>query len=260
MYLVFDIGRTHTRIAVSGDGENLDKVEIIDTSTDFPQALSSFKQLTTQLSSGQKITAAAVGVRRLNHPTIPLWSGENLKESLEKLLNTTVYLENDAALAGLGEAIYGAGKGKKIVAFLTVSTGIGGARIVDGKIDQNIMGFEPGNQIISQDPIGYLEGLVSGNAIEKRFGKKGEFISDPKIWEEMAKLLAIGLNNTIVHWSPEIVVLGGSVMKSIPLEKVKINLNEVLKIYPQPPEIVKASLGDKAGLLGGLILLKQLTL
>jgi glucokinase len=49
---------------------------------------------------------------------------------------------------GLGEAVFGAGKGREIVVYMTISTGVGGARIVGGKIDASAMGFEPGHQII----------------------------------------------------------------------------------------------------------------
>ncbi len=257
MYLVFDIGGTNIRIATSQDGKTLDRIESTPTPTNFSEAMSIFKQIALKLTQGEKIKAAAGGVRRLNHPTIPLWVGEPLKQSLEKILNTAAYLENDAALAGLGEAVLGAGKGKKIVAYITVSTGIGGARIVNGSIDQNSLGFEPGNQIISLDnPPGYLEKYISGSALEKKYGVKGEKLVDPKAWDEVAKILAIGLNNVIVFWSPDIVVLGGSVAKSIPLENVNIYLKEILKIFPQVPEVVRISLGNEGGLYGALEYLK----
>src|SRR6185436_9338463 len=58
------------------------------------------------------------------------------QSELNKLFNCPVYLENDAALCGLGEASVGAGQGSKIMVYLTISTGVGGARIVGGKIDR----------------------------------------------------------------------------------------------------------------------------
>ncbi len=258
MYLVFDIGRTNTRIAVSQDGKNLDEVETTNTLENFPEAISSFKKIALKLTKGQKITKAVGGVRRLNHPTIPLWVGEPLKETLEKSLETAVYLENDSALAGLAEATVGAGKGKKIVAYITVSTGIGGVRIVSGKIDANSQGFEPGNQIINLEMGQTLESYISGDAIQKKFNQKAEQVKDSNFWDDTAKILAIGLNNTIVFWSPDVVVLGGSVTESILIDKVKLYLKDLLQIYPQIPEVVRAGLGDKGGLLGCLAYLNQL--
>lgn len=267
MYLVFDIGKTYTRLAVSQDGRKLEQIETTNTVTDFSKAMAEFKNIALKLTNGQKIKAAAGGVTTLdnrtkdklvNHPTMPLWVGEPLKETLKKSLDTEVFLENDSAMAGLGETIFGAGKDRRIVAYITVSTGVGGVRIVDQRIDQNSLGFEPGHQIINSDSLGYLEEYISGSAIEKKYGKKPEQITDKLVWELVAKNLAIGLNNTIVYWSPDIVVLGGSVMENIPLDLVKQNLNSILKIFPQIPEVVKAGLGDEKGLLGSLAYLHQL--
>lgn len=261
MYLVFDIGGTNIRIAASQDGRVLDQLDSIPTAKNFSDAISSFKKGALKLTKGEKIKAAAGGVRALdmrtkdrlvNHPTIPLWVGEPLKEELEKSLDTEVFLENDTAMAGLGEAVFGAGQGKKIVAYITISTGVGGVRIVEGKIDQSMMGFEPGQQIIDIDSPSYLERYISGDALKKRYGVEPKNLADPEIWDEIAKLLAIGLNNTIVHWSPEILILGGSVMRSIPLDIVKSYLNQYLTIFPDCPEIVLSTLGDEGGLYGAL--------
>jgi len=183
-------------------------------------------------------------------------------------LKIPVYLENDAAIVGLGEAMNGAGRGEEIIAYITVSTGIGGARIVDGKIDRNIFGFEPGHQIIDPtgmlcpmcDSAGHLEGHVSGVALEARFNKKAYEITDPQIWEEEAKWLAYGLNNTAVYWSPSVIVLGGSmIIKSpgISIERVSHHLKKTLTIFPERPRLVKAELGDIGGLYGALEILKQ---
>lgn len=260
MYLLFDIGGTHIRIAVSKDHRNLGDIIKLDTPTDFDEGIALIKKTVNELSLNEKITAAAGSVRYLDktktkiaiHPNIHLWEDKPLKQELEKTLCTTVILENDAALAGLGEATFGAGKDKTIIAFLTVGTGVGGARIVDKTIDKNALGFEPGFQIIED---GYLEDFISGDGLQKRFGKKPEDITDEKIWDEVCQYLAIGINNTVVFWSPDIVVLGGSVMKNINLAKVQTYLDKALKIFPQKPEVVKSILNDSSGLHGALALL-----
>ncbi|MFV1917705.1 MAG: ROK family protein, partial [Patescibacteria group bacterium] len=107
--------------------------------------------------------------------------------------------------------------------------------------------------------LGHLEAHISGAAVEKRYGKKPYEITDDKFWDELARLLAFGLNNTIVHWSPDVVVLGGSMMKKIgiPIDRVKFHLKKILKIFPELPEIKKAELGDLGGLHGALYYLKQ---
>ncbi len=205
----------------------------------------------------------------VNSPNLPLWNGKPLKGELKKMFGAPVMLENDTAAAGLGEATYGAGKWRNIVAYVTVSTGVGGVRVVKGNIDANTMGFEPGHQIVALGDAaqsdcavcgsaGCLEGFVSGRALQRRFGAKPEDISDENVWRDAAKMLAVGLHNTIVHWSPEIVVLGGSVMQGkIPFDEVVLSLKSRMKIFPKLPEVRKATLSDFGGLWGAIALLKR---
>lgn len=263
MYILFDIGGTNMRIVGSSDGVNLTEPIIMATPQDFDLAISTFAQAAKKLADGEGIKAACGGVRALdptkqkliNHPNFPLWVDKPLKSSLENALNAPLIMENDAALAGLGETHYGAGKNYKIVAYLTISTGVGGARIVDGKIDRNTFGFEPGQQIIGD--LGHLEKYISGPAIEERFKQKPQEIKDPRAWDEIANWLSIGLNNTIVYWSPEVVIIGGSVIDSIPMANVEYYLKEHLKMMSLPPKIEKAKLGNLGGIYGSLVFLKQ---
>ncbi len=275
-YLLFDIGGTKTRIALSTDGKSFGEPRVIPTPKEFAEGVSLFRDVALELSGGKKIKAVAGGIAGpidrektmlVNSPHIPGWIRKPLKKELQKVLGAPVYIENDAAMAGLGEAAFGKGKGKRVVVYMTVSTGVGGSRIVDGKIDESAMGFEPGHQII--DPTGslcpdcksvpgYLERYVSGSAIERRYKKKAYEISDPKVWEEEARFLAYGLNNTIVHWSPDVVILGGSVTESISVSRVRFHLRRIMKIFPNIPLIDKAVLGDFGGLYGAMYFLKNL--
>ncbi len=276
MYLLFDIGGTKTRIAFSGDGDAFGEPKVVATPEEFEKGIEQFKKAALELSGGKRIEAAAGGIagpldrektKLVKSPHVSGWVGKPLKEQLQRILNSPVYIENDAAMAGLGEASYGKGRGRDIVVYITVSTGVGGARIVNGEIDRSAMGFEPGHQIIDADGTicpecgsvpGYFEKCASGSAIERRYGKKAYEIDDPAVWEEEARLLAYGLNNTIVHWSPDIVILGGSVMRSVPLDRVRFHLRTVLKIFPEPPLLEEAVLGDFGGLYGALHFLKRL--
>ena len=269
MYLLFDIGGTSMRIAASPDGKSLSEPIIIPTPQDFEEGIKEIEETAQTLAAGEKIKAVAGGIREvldkkrcmlINDPIsskIPGWIGKPLKEKLEEALKAPVCLENDSALVGLGEAIHGSGKGHKIVAYITVSTGVGGARIVDGKVDRNCFGFEPGNQIIDYREKVYLEDLISGPALEKKFGMEPHLISDPLKWDHVAKILAVGLNNAVVHWSPDILVLGGGVIDSIPLEKVRAYLKAYLRKFPVIPLVSRAKLEDKGGLFGALEYLKQ---
>lgn len=271
MYLVFDIGGTNTRIATSSDGQNITQTKIVPTPSDFEVGIQTIKQIADELSNGQKIDAIAGGIAGpinqeksmlIKSPHIPNWIGKPFKNRLENIFNIPTILENDAILAGLGEACFGVGKDYKIVAYLTISTGVGGAKIVAGKVDPNSQGFEPGHQIIEVDgPAckcggkGHLETFVGGAYIQQKYGVKAEDLTDQTAWDEIVRYLAIGLNNSIVHWSPEILILGGSVSQSIPLDQLIKNLTYYSTILPHLPKVSKGSLGDQAGLLGALKLL-----
>ena len=277
MFLLFDIGGTKMRIAISKDGESFEETKIVSTPQDFQKGIQTLTQIGKELMNGEKIKAVAGGIAGpldkektmlLNSPNIPGWANKPLKDELEKSFEAPLQLQNDMALVGMGEALYGAGKNHRIVVYMTISTGVGGSRIINGKLDENAMGFEPGHQIIdiNSDELcgcggkGHLEALIGGNALERRYGKKPAEISDPTVWEEVAKSLAHGLHDTIVHWSPDIIILGGpTILKEIgiSLDRVQHHLKEIMTIFPEPPPLKKAELQDVGGLYGALALLKN---
>lgn len=259
MYLLFDIGGTNLRIATS-NGKTLISSKIVPTPKDFEQGIQTIKQISDELTQEGKIQAVGGGIAvvfdkekntSIKSTHLQGWVNHNIKEALEKIFGVPVKLENDTAVNGLGEAVFGAGKGSTIACVLTIGTGVGGVRIVNGKIDEKSCGFEPGHQIIVIDGKdcqcggkGHFEAYVAGSYI----GRDAD-------WDQVARYLSIGLNNTIVHWSPDIVILGGAVMKSVSLEKIKAYLEKDLTIFPKAPEIVSAKLGDKGGLYGALAML-----
>lgn len=286
MHLLFDIGGTKTRMARSKDGEHFDEPVKIDTPKDFKKAVQTFRELAQELIGNEDCIAAAGGIagplnkektKLVNSPNLSKWVDQPLKQELQAAFGVPVTLENDTAVVALGEAHYGAGKDAPIVAYMTVSTGVGGARIVHGKIDVNRHGFEIGHQIIDmdgtactqcnsrgghEDGSGHLEGYASGTALSLRMGKDPrEIPQEHHVWEELARYVAVGLNNTIVHWSPDVVVLGGSMITGdpyIPLKSIERYLQEELRIFPEIPPLKEAELEDIGGLYGALVLVKQI--
>ncbi|MFO0718887.1 MAG: ROK family protein [Candidatus Paceibacterota bacterium] len=274
MYLLFDIGGTNTRVAFSKDGKDIGEPVVFPTPQDFEEAMKAMKKALVDLGvavGSFKIACGGVpGVfdkvagSLTFSPNLPDWVGKALREKLFQSFGVPVHIENDASLVGLGEAHYGAGKGFSIVEYITVSTGVGGARIVDGKIDEKSVGFEPGQEVMTfgAENVGTssgekttFENAVSGTALEKRFGKKPKEVTDPQVWEELAEKLAFGLHNTIVLWSPDVLVLGGSMIvgdPAISVERTDFYLQKMLKIFPKPPILKKAELGALGGLWGAL--------
>lgn len=257
--ILFDIGATKTRVAFSDNLIKFEEPTIFQTKRDYEEWLGEFLRVVKDLSKDRSIFKMVGGMSR------NIFEGDygRLKKDLEasSLGEVEVLVENDSAMVGLGEAVFGAGRGFEIVAYMTVSTGVGGARIVAGKVDKKSVGFEPGKQIvdIEEGLNKTLEDLISGRALGERTGQNPKEINDPKVWDDLAQKLAVGLNNIIVEWSPEVVVLGGSMITgdpAIPLDKAEGYLKEILKIFGELPVIKKAELGDFGGLWGALKMLE----
>lgn len=275
-YILIDIGGTKTRVASSKDLSKIDKINKFNTPTKFKAGIESILKAISTITN-EKIAGVAIGIRgRINEDKTELdndgiltdWAKKPLAETLSKELKAPVFIENDTALAGLGEAIFGAGQGADIVAYHTISTGIGGVKIENGTIDTASFGFEPGHQILDidrtilgADITPTLENLVSGSGLEARLGVKPYDIpQEDMVWNELAEYLAHGLRNTILYWSPDVIVLGGSMIigdPKIEIEPIRKYTVEVLDSFVSCPFITTAKLGDDAGLYGAMAYLKQ---
>lgn len=201
-------------------------------------------------------------LRRL--PNLPGWSNKPLAKMLSAQFHTTVQLVNDADAAGIGEAHRGAGRGYRKVAYYTISTGIGGARIINGVIDPKTPNYEPGHYTLIPGGRtcgcgrrGCLEAYGSGTGFYKTYGLRPENCKDSRIWDEYAQTLGQGIIKTLPHPLPDIIILGGGV------PRVGARLFTPLRAYMKknlrtknPPPIVPAKLGDNAGLYGCLEILK----
>lgn len=269
MIIVADIGGTYTRVAASENNDaTLPKLQnhlVFGTPHAYESGVSALKENVQTASGGKPIEAFCLGMAGMfaedrahlfRSPNLTAWEGHDLKHDLEKALHAPAYLQNDAALEGLGEALYGAGRGAPIVAYLTVGTGVGGARIVDGTIDRATYGFEIGQQYLHSLRVPEtLEELIGGAALEKKYGMPPAEINNPKVWQECAEALAYGLYNTLLHWSPSVVVLGGSLFRgknSIRLSAVTEKLRAINRMLPKLPDLLPAELADRAGLLGAV--------
>jgi glucokinase len=191
-------------------------------------------------------------------PNFPGWKAVPLhKRLVEKLGGSTpIVLVNDANAAALAEFRFGAGSkerlGRKIkhLVYLTISTGIGGGVIVDGKLLLGANGFaaELGHIVVDAfgkrcncGNIGCLEAMASGTALAReaslvivsgRPSKIAELTGgdpakvtarivveaarqgDPvasELMEREGLLVGVGIVTCIHVFNPEVVVLGGGV-------------------------------------------------
>lgn len=265
MYIFFDIGGTNSRFGSSIDGTTIDEVKIIPTAAKFDDAILAYQKVIAELANEKPITGIAGGLPGVlnpektsltNAPHLHNFINKPIAESLARIGKCPVFLENDTAMAALGEASSGLAKNYRIVAYLAVGTGIGGCRIVHGKIDAKSQGFEPGHMLLGQGK--ELESLISGSSIVRKYHKQATDLDDV-FWHEFEEILALGLHNLTVMWSPDIIVLGGGVIinSALSVDRIMLNLYQTLTIYPKLPKVIKATLGDHSALHGSLYYLRQ---
>ena len=269
MKIVADIGGTKMRIAGTQDLMGFSEPLILDTPKEYKKGIEVFSKGARDIAQNENIDAIQIGIRGAIDPGVGIAYDDFLPDWKRKLLvhdlrvacsAPIVTIENDMATVGMGEAHFGAGKGAPIMVYITVSTGVNGSRIVDGKIDRSAMGFEIGGQYLNIQPTITFEEMVSGSAVGKQFGVHPKDLGkNHEVWSELAELCAYGVHNTILHWSPDRVVLGGSMFNEIGISvpKVAENVKKIMKKFPDVPEIVHSSLGDLGGLWGALALLRS---
>ncbi|QZY55650.1 ROK family protein [Crassaminicella profunda] len=200
-----------------------------------------------------------------------------------------IKLENDGNAATLGEFLFGAGKGSKNFVYITVSTGVGGGAVIDGKLQKggNSNAFEVGHTIIDLNGpkcncgnYGCLEAYASGTAIGRiareklsegresliskiarenivksedvfEAAKEGDALA-LEIIEREGYYLGIGLYNIIALYNPEKISIGGGVSNGFDYfyEKMMKTINSMsLKPNIEICKIEKAHRED-CGLIG----------
>lgn len=204
------------------------------------------------------------------------WRNFDLAGAVGKALKLPTGFDTDVNAAALAEARWGAAQGVADFVYITVGTGIGGGALVGGSPLHGLQHPEMGHIRVphdwARDPYAgicpyhgdCLEGLASGPAIEARWGMAaGSLPADHPAWELEADYIALGLMSWIAVLSPRRIVLGGGVMQQpqlFPLMRRK--LQEQLNGYILSREledgihayIVPSKLGDRAGVLGALVL------
>jgi glucokinase len=230
----------------------------------YPAALKSFEK-TFQTLGHLRLQSAVGGVPKFKTDSLTFWHTNPAKQDLENILKTPVTLVNDAEIAGIGEAVYGAGKEHGIIAYLTFSTGFGGAKIVNGQVDPNLFGFEPKLQIATYDPktkkSHALSEFVSGRGIQETYKKNPERIRSKKIWAEVENWMKVAAVNAAVFWSPECVIIGGAVglNRNISAARIQKFIDNRLGQTTLLPVVKKAKLGQLSGLYGALALIQNKT-
>lgn len=273
MYLSIDLGRSTTRVASTTDLQKIHKIVKFPTDTNFEKQVKHITNAIYDVSDNDHVHAVALGVpgvldrnskKFIVSANYSVLTGLPFNSLLpDSLKNSKLLVENDALLGGLGEAYFGAGTEFNTIAYLTLSTGVGGTRIEKNKEGYAFIESEPGHHIICETDkvadktgiFGTFESFCSGSYFEMRYGEKPTNIKNDKVWKSYAKHLSSGLINVISLWKPEIIVLGGGVSNNF--DSFYPHLNEYLsgQNFFTIPDIVKSQLGDVAGIYGGFVLL-----
>jgi len=214
---------------------------------------------------------------------LPGWRQTNPVKDLAEIFHVRVALENDGDAAALAEAGWGAGRKCSRLIYVTVGTGIGGGIVLDGKLYRGVDDAHPeiGHQVL--DPAGppcscgfrgCWESLAAGPAMvawleshapagypnrkgvtAKRIcelAQQGDAIALQAV-EHEAYYLGLGLANLISLFTPDAIVLSGSVMKSAPLflDRIRTVIHSGCRFVPaEKTELTLASLGDDTNLIG----------
>ena len=273
MFISIDVGGTNTRLATSKNLKNIKEYRIFPTQKNFNLGIKKIINAIEEMALQSQIKTFAIGLpgvidkekqKLLKAPNLKNWDNKPITKLLSKKFKCPVFIENDTSLAGLGEAVFGAGKKYKIIAYLALGTGLGGVRIVNQQIDQSSQGFEPGHQIIKTNgkkcscgQKGCLEAYLTSKAFYQKYKIKPENCTNPKIWANFSQNLGQGLVNIISLWSPNIVIIGGGFSRKgeMLLKPLRIFLKQNLQIL-NPPLIIKSVLEDKSGIYGGFHYIK----
>ena len=228
-----------------------------------------------------------------NPPNLPGWDGYSLKPLLETRLSLRASFGNDATLAAVAEHKHGAGRPFRHMVYMTLSTGIGGGVIIDGRLYTGARGYagEIGHVTIDRNGptcncgnVGCLEAMASGTAMARMAAERlssGEVTSlsgregaapDARavfeaarsgdavaegIVQEVATNLGIGIVSLLHAFDPEAIVIGGGLSNSLDLLLPGITGEMERHVMAQQRgrvKIVKSELGDDVGLIGAAVL------
>lgn len=296
-----DLGGTQVRAALVGrQGNVFAQAEERTEATAGPErVLGQILALAEQvMAAGRTLSVVGVGVSTpgpvdtfsgvaSDVPTLAGFAGFPLKAELQKRFAYPVSLENDGIAAAIGEWQFGAGKGRDSLIYVTVSTGIGGGIISDGRVVRGRKGMAghighmsvmPNGALCPCGNRGCFEAYGSGTAFALRartraltctetvLGKNGAEVHSRDVFaaarngdalaniliDEEAEILGRGFTSLIHIFSPEMVVMGGGL--SHEFDRLQPGIQNYIARWAMPAfndvPVIQAALGQNSGLVG----------
>jgi len=296
-----DLGGTQVRAAlVDASGRLLARAAEPTDKLGGPQAvLQQMLRLISQVSAGLDLAnVPAIGISApgpldaqagviLDIPTLPGWVAIPIRDWVSQALAKPVTLTNDGVAAAIGEWKYGAGRGLSDFVYVTVSTGIGGGVIADGKVlhGRRQLAGHIGHMTVLPDGAfctcgnrGCWEAQASGTALgqyareqarqtpQSLLAQWGDSVGAKEVFAaalsgdvlakgivaRQVRLLGIGIVNLLHLYSPAMVVVGGGVSQGF--EQFGPGVQDHVRAHALPAfkevPVVKAALGADSGLVG----------
>ena len=218
-------------------------------------------------------------------PNIPGWRNVRLKAILQRTLKLPVFIDNDAKLITLAEWKFGAGKGVSNMVCLTLGTGIGSGLILDNRLYRGTgnaageLGHVPLNE---QGPAcncggyGCFEAYIGNRRLTARanavMGRKGMTLEGMfqlakagnakalRFWKETAGHLGNGLVMVVNLLNPRLIVIGGGVSNNdrfLFKTARAVIARRAMSTKSAMVKIVRARLGDDAGIIGAQVLVND---
>lgn len=293
-YFGVDLGGTNVRVAIiTEDGTILEENKRPSLADQGPEVvLGQIIEMAQGLKGGDQCLGMGIGIPGpvdtakgcvSMSTNLKDFTGYPVVEHLSKHFDIPIFMDNDANVAGLAEAVVGAGKGLPVVYYLTHSTGIGGALVINGKTVSGRKGYagEIGNIIIDRNRldqsdvnslnVGAVENEASGSAMVR----KAQRLLDPNITSakdifhlaqegneialelidgmclDMAQVLA-----SIAHVvDPHVFVLGGGVTLARDYYWPKMIAYYQDLVHPQMRDVeFKEALLEEPGIIGAAML------
>jgi predicted NBD/HSP70 family sugar kinase len=284
LVLAADVGGTHMRAALVDPRGHvlLRRSAATPGHTDVPAALIDLIRAVGAESDSGPASHAVVGLPgAVDYESGCLLWAPHLPDGWPELLSTTelsaqldmpAHIANDADLAAVGEATFGAGAGIADVAYLTISTGIGAGVLLGGRLMRGRRSLaEVGHTVIDwvawRDGLpSTLEELGSGSGVARLACEAGLGDVDARavevaaadgepwattIWEGAIGACAAGVANLVMSFYPSIVVIGGGLGRLAGFfDPVCALVLDRPEHHPSDLTIVASALGDDAGLVG----------
>jgi glucokinase len=279
--LAADLGGTHLRAALVDDGGEILLHRSVETPHEGLLPTTLVELLITVVEAGERpVKATVVGVPGpVNYdlgklewaPHIPgSWVTDLSEEWLGERLDRVVTVANDADLAAVGEAYFGAGRSYRDLAYLTVSTGVGAGVVLNRRLVHGHRSIgEIGHTVI--DRLAWREGrpatlelVGSGSSIARLSEEAGlgpldgphleEAVAQGgaqarQVWNGLIEAITIGVLNLARLFGPQAIVIGGGLGSR---ERLLRPVRELLAARGGMATcaLLAAELGDDAGLVG----------